>query len=104
MYFGALSIGADLAVGLIAANLIWKRKARMQLVFRSFRADFLKRPESDVYFICEEGAKVRAQFERALKTGERQNEDLRIHGRVKKKNGGYDTVADFTVALSLKRE
>lgn len=103
MYFGALAIGADIAGGLLAVRLIRERKAKVALVFKSFRADFLKRPESDVYFVCEEGARVRALVETALGSEERHTEPIPLRAEVRPEGGPPETVAEFVLELSLKR-
>src|SRR5262245_503025 len=75
MYFGALAIGADCAGGLIAwerleeANKSMKRageRARIDLIFKDFQANFLKRPEGDVHFSCEDGEKISELVEKAV--------------------------------------
>lgn len=71
MYFGALAIGADCAGGIMAVELIRAKKAKVSLIFKSFQAEFLKRPESDVYFICEAGARIRDLVDRTLLTDQR---------------------------------
>ena len=103
MYFGALAIGADIAGGLLAVEQIRKAGAKVSLAFKSFRADFLKRPESDVYFICEEGAKVRDLVARTLASEERLGEMVRIQAAVRLPDGSYDPVAEFTLELTLKK-
>lgn len=103
MYFGALAIGADVAGGLLAVRLIRERKAKVSLVFKSFRADFLKRPESDVYFVCEEGARIRALVETALASEERHTEPIPLRAEVRPDGGPVETVAEFVLELSLKR-
>jgi acyl-coenzyme A thioesterase PaaI-like protein len=103
MYFGALSIGADIAGGLLAVQLIRAERAKVSLAFKSFRADFLKRPESDVYFVCEEGARIRALVERTLASAERHTEPIALRAEVRPANGPAETVAEFVLELSLKR-
>lgn len=103
MYFGALAIGADCAGGLIAVEQIRRRKAKVSLVFKSFQAQFLKRPESDVYFVCEEGAKIQAQVVQALAQEERVTEAVNLRADVKLPDGTFETVATFVLELSLKQ-
>jgi acyl-coenzyme A thioesterase PaaI-like protein len=103
MYFGALAIGADIAGGLLAVEQIRRAGAKVSLAFKSFHADFLKRPESDVYFICEEGPKVRDLVVRTLACEERLGEQVRIQAAVRLPDGGYDPVAEFTLELTLKK-
>lgn len=102
MYFGTLAIGADCAGGLIAAALIRKQRAKVSLVFKSFQATFLKRPESHVYFVCEEGAKIRVLLERTLASEERQTVPVNLRAEVRGP-GGPETVAEFVLELSLKQ-
>jgi len=103
MYFGALAIGADCAGGLLAMDQIKRSGGKVSLVFKAFQAQFLKRPESDVYFICEEGQAIRDQVRRALESEERITEPMHIQAAVKLPNGTYEPVAEFTLELSLKR-
>jgi len=103
MYFGALAIGADCAGGLLAMDQIKRSGGKVSLVFKSFQATFLKRPESDVYFICEDGEAIRDQVRRALASEDRFTEPMRIQAAVKAPDGTFEPVADFTLELSLKR-
>jgi acyl-coenzyme A thioesterase PaaI-like protein len=103
MYFGALAIGADCAGGLLAKDQIDRTGGKVSLVFKSFQASFLKRPESDVYFICEDGAAIRNQVRRALDSEERITEPMAIQAAVKLADGSFEPVAEFTLELSLKR-
>ena len=103
MYFGALSVGADVAGGIIAMRMIEAEKAKVSLIFKDFKAEFLKRAEGDVHFTCEEGAKIRKQVRRAIESGERENEAFEILATVPSKLG-TEPVAKFTLTLSLKKK
>ena len=103
MYFGALAIGADCAGGLLAMDQIKRSGKPVSLVFKAFQANFLKRPESDVYFICGEGEAIRDQVRRALGSEERITEPMHIQAAVKLPDGTFEPVAEFTLELSLKR-
>jgi acyl-coenzyme A thioesterase PaaI-like protein len=104
MYFGALAIGADCAGGLLAMDQIKRSGAQVSLVFKAFQASFLRRPESDVYFICEEGAAIRDHVQRALDSEERITEPIHIQAAMKLSDGSFEPVAEFTLELSLKRK
>ena len=104
MYFGALAIGADCAGGLLAMDQIKRSGNKVSLVFKSFQASFLKRPESDVYFICEEGEGIRDQVRRAMESEERITKPMLIQAAVKLPDGTFEPVAEFTLELSLKRK
>ncbi|WLT32850.1 DUF4442 domain-containing protein [Geothrix sp. PMB-07] len=103
MYFGALAIGADCAGGLLAMEQINRSKQKVSLVFKAFQATFLKRPETDVYFICEEGAAIRAQVQRALASEDRITEPVRVQAAIRTAEGSFEPVAEFVLELSLKR-
>jgi len=103
MYFGALAIGADCAGGLLAMDQIKRSGGGVSLVFKAFQAAFLKRPESDVYFICEEGTAIRHQVARSLASEERITEPMHIQAAVMLADGSFEPVAEFTLELSLKR-
>ncbi len=102
MYFGALAIGADCAGGLLAMDQIKRSGKQVSLVFKSFQATFLKRPESDVYFICEGGRAIRDQVQRTLESEERITEPMAIQAAVKLPDGTFEPVAEFVLELSLK--
>ena len=104
MYFGALAIGADCAGGLLAMDQIKRSGGQVSLVFRSFQATFLKRPESHVYFICEDGEAIRDQVRRTLTSEERITEPMTIRAAVRLADGTFESVAELTLELSLKRK
>ena len=78
MYFGALAVGADITGGFLALPSIQKSKRKIVLVFKDFNAQFLKRAESDVHFICNDGLAVDQLVSTAIETQERLNYTLKI--------------------------
>jgi acyl-coenzyme A thioesterase PaaI-like protein len=98
MYFGALAAGADCAGGLIAWKLAEKK---VSLVFKDFKADFLKRAEGDVFFACEEGLEIRKLVERVASSGSREHMPVHVTATVPSKLGN-EPVARFVLTLSLK--
>lgn len=101
MYFGVLCAGADIAGGLLAMELIRETGNQVNLLFKDFNAEFLKRAESDVHFVSNDGEKVRALVHRALETGERVNETVTITAHCPKISP--DPVAKFRLTISLKK-
>ncbi len=71
MYFGALSIGAELSIALKAIEKIDESKQRIDFTFKDFKAEFLKRADDHVLFICEEADQVTALIESAKISGDR---------------------------------
>jgi len=103
MYFGTLAVGADVAGGLIAMEAIKRSKKKVQLLFKDFKADFLKRPTADVHFICKDGKMIQRQVQETLKTKKRVNRTLTIVATCPKVDPG-EVVAEFKLGLSLKAE
>ncbi|MCB1215152.1 MAG: DUF4442 domain-containing protein [Deltaproteobacteria bacterium] len=102
MYFGALSIGADAIGGVMAMHQIEASGHRIQFVFKDFKAEFLRRPEDDVHFYCEEGHKIKSQIAQTIKTGERVTRVINVVARTPKKSN--EVVARFFLGLSLKKK
>ena len=101
MYFGALAVGADVSGGVLAMHLIRKSGRNISLVFKDFKADFLKRPEGDTHFTCNDGLAVRNLIDKAIKTGERVDMPLKITATAPEISGN-EPVAEFILTLSLK--
>jgi acyl-coenzyme A thioesterase PaaI-like protein len=99
MYFGALSIGADAAGGLIAYYRILQTGKPVSLVFKDFTANFLRRPLGDVFFTCNDGKAIGELVDQAIATGKRENMTVTISATVE---GEELPVAEFTLTLSLK--
>ncbi len=103
MYFGALCIGADCAGGAIAIQRIHQSGAPVSFVFKDFQASFRKRAEGDVVFTCEEGPKLNELVKKAIESGEREEDAVRVIATVPDKMGD-EPVAEFSLTISLKRK
>lgn len=103
MYFGVLCAGADLAGGIMAIKLFKKQKEKFTFVFKDFQADFLKRCEDDVYFICDEGALVSETIKRAIQTKQRENVTLNVTATIPSLFKD-EPVGKFKLTLSLKQK
>lgn len=101
MYFGALAVGADLAGGLHSFYHSNRAKIESSIVFKSFQAQFIKRPESDVYFVCEMGELVKSMINESQQSGERVNKPIKIKAYINYPDN-KEEVADFTLELSIK--
>ena len=101
MYIGALTVGADLAGGILALELVNKSGRKMNPVFKDMQANYLKRAEGHVYFTCTEGGKIKEMVQKAVDTGERINQPVNITATVPNKLGN-EPVAEFVLTLSLK--
>ncbi|CAM2823178.1 PaaI family thioesterase [Legionella worsleiensis] len=101
MYFGALAVGADLASGLHGFYHAEQAQCKPSLVFKSFKAQFLKRPESDVYFVCTEGDVVKKMIADSQASGERINKPISVKAYTHYLTQPEE-VADFILELSIK--
>ncbi len=97
LYIGALTVGADLACGLIGMYHIQASGRDVSLIFKDFKADFLRRSDYHVDFICNQGEKIKQQVDEVIKTGERRNLPVKITAYCKE-----EPVAEFVLSLSLK--
>ena len=102
MYFGVLAIGADLTSGFLAMDLIRRSKYKINLIFKDFHADFLKRAEGDVHFVCKDGLKIQELVKNTEETGERQNLPVNVIAFVPSISD--EPVAKFILTLSLKKK
>ena len=102
MYLGTLCMGADIAGGLIAFQIMNRSKERLSFVFKDIRGEFFKRAEDDVHFACEDGAMIQEMVARARQSGERQEALVHVVARVPKKLGD-EPVAKFELTLSVKK-
>ncbi|MBC7691473.1 MAG: DUF4442 domain-containing protein [Methylotenera sp.] len=103
LYFGTLCAGADCAGGLIAMRLIQSTAPDVSLVFKDFKAAFLKRAEGDTHFTCEDGLGIQALVRKASASGERENMTVTVVATVPTKTGS-EPVAKFDLTLSLKKK
>lgn len=100
MYFGVLACGADAAGGLIAVKAIEESGKKISLVFKDFQAEFLKRPEADTVFTCDDGQIIKKMIEKTVETGERVNETVNVFATCPSISD--ELVATFRLTLSLK--
>jgi hypothetical protein len=107
MYFGALTIGAELCVASLAVKKIKEHTDsggdRIDFVFKDFKADFLKRADGDVHFICDEVQMVVDQINSAKTSTERINRTMSAYAIVPSLSE-TEKVATFLVTLSVKRK
>ncbi len=101
MYFGTLAIGADLSGGLLAAKMAREKKLKMSLAFKSMQADFIKRPEKDVIFTCNDGELIEQMLNQSQLSKERINQPVNIIATCPD-SFGSEPVATFQLTLSIK--
>ena len=101
MYIGVFTVGADLTGGLLTIRSIQKRKRKVVLIFKDFNANFFKRAEKDVIFICRDGVEIDHAVQQAVDKGERINLPINITAMLSQDTEN-DPVANFRLTLSIK--
>ena len=101
MYIGVFTVGADLTGGLLTLRSIQKRERKVVLIFKDFHANFFKRAEQDVIFICKDGAEIDHAVQQAVDKGERINLPINITAKLSQDTED-DPVANFRLTLSIK--
>ena len=98
MYFGALSVGADIAGGIQVFYFSKKMDRKVSFEFKGMNAQFLKRAESDIIFESNEGQKIQKAMEKSLKEGSRINDSIMVEA----KNDQGEVVATFEMIVSVR--
>ena len=104
MYFGALSIGADFTAGLLVMEILRKHNSKAKLLFKDFKANFLKRANSDVIFVCEgsDCENVESSILKNLKSGERVNFKVKVVAFSEDNLKPKEIIAEFILTTSIK--
>lgn len=100
MYFGALAMGAELSVALKCIQAIRESKRKIDFLFKDFKADFLKRADGHVHFICEQAAEVTDLVQQAIRSGERCNGTFEGYAIVPEH--GTEPVMTYSLTLTVK--
>jgi hypothetical protein len=98
MYFGALTVGADVAAGILAYYHSEILKKKISLAFKGMNAEFIKRAESDIRFVCSAGKHIENMLQTSISSSERQNESVMVYAL----NNLDEQVAIFEMILSIK--
>jgi hypothetical protein len=98
MYFGALSVGADIAGGIQVFYFSKKMNRQVSFAFKGMNAQFLKRAESHIVFESNEGKKIKAAMEESLREGSRVNDSIMVEA----KNDNGEIVATFEMIVSVR--
>ena len=74
------------------------QKKNISLAFKGMNANFLKRAESTIRFVCSDGKILENMVLNSIKSGERQNESVTVYAI----NEQNENVAIFEMIVSLK--
>ena len=102
MYFGALNIGAELSIAVLAFKKTRESSKKIDFIFKDFKAQYLKRAEGDVHFICEDNQTVLAQMAEAEESTERITRTLKAYAVVPSRDPN-EKIAEFELTLSVRQ-
>ena len=101
MYFGALCAGSEVTAGLLALHVADKRNAKVVILFKAVKGNFLRRATSDVVFVCEDGEPLTNAVVTAVTRKERVNLWVMVHGYAEER-GKQVKVTEFELEVSIK--
>lgn len=101
MYFGALAIGSELCIAMLAVKKIQQSGVKIDFLFKDYKAEFLKRAEGDVHFVCEQAQVVVDQINEAKNSSERINRTMTAYAIVPSVSE-TEKIATFELTLSVK--
>lgn len=101
MYFGAMGIGAELSVAAAAVMAITESKQKIDFVFKDFSAQYLKRGDGHVHFICDEVEAVKALIEEACTNPNRLERKFKGYAVVPSKSES-EPVMTYELTLSVR--
>lgn len=100
MYFGSLAMGAELSIALKAVQKIQLSQKRIDFLFKDFQAQFLRRADGDVLFVCEEGQGVSDLIDQACQDQDRHEALFRGYAHIVGKP--EEKVMTYALTLSVK--
>ena len=101
MYLGALCVGADITSALLSLSIIKESGRKILPIFKDFKADYYKRAEGDVHFVCNQGDEIQNMIQKVIQNKVRINKKIDVLAYVPSKLN-EEVVAKFSLTLSLK--
>lgn len=101
MYFGAITIGTEVAAGILAYHYLDMNNLAPLLVFKDIAGSFLRRAESDTYFICNDFQAISSGIKDLISTQSRVNVTVGVIG-VSDLSKPDEKVSDFKITISIK--
>ena len=98
MYFGALAVGADTAAGIHALYYAEMMGVNLSFAFKAVEGEFLKRAETDVLFVSDQGEDIAKWIEESIQTKSRISRPVEVQAL----NSYREIVATFKMTISLK--
>lgn len=100
MYFGALAMGAELSVAARAVQEIARSKKRIDFLFKDFKAEFLRRADGHIHFVCDEADQVAQLISDSLNSSERITRTF--NGKAVLASNPEEVVMTYSLSLSVR--
>jgi len=101
MYLGSIIIGTEVSAGILTAYYLRSGNHDLSIVFKNIAGDFIKRAESDTYFICTDSQLISDAIKQAATTKERLNVTVNVIGVTDLNKMDYK-ISDFKITVSIK--
>lgn len=102
MYFGSLAIGGDIAAGFLAFLKGKDAGINPSLAFKSYQVEFFKRPDYDVFFVCNNGKELDEMFQLSKESGERITRKAPVQAYTNYYSPDKELVAEMILEVSIK--
>lgn len=102
MYLGALAVGADLAAGLPIAFMAREEKVKLSLAFKSMSSEYLKRPDSPVFFEVLALDQFEDMINESIQKEERITKTIPVNAYIHYESQDQEKVAEFHMGLSIR--
>ncbi|MGE4130278.1 MAG: DUF4442 domain-containing protein [Bdellovibrionales bacterium] len=101
MYFGALAMGAELSIALKAVECIASQRLKVDFIFKDFQAEFLRRADGHVHFVCDQVEAVEKLIMDATQSEERL--EKKFSGFAFVPSSSEEPVMKYKLTLSVKK-
>jgi len=78
MYLGALCVGADITSALLSLSIIKESGKKILPIFKDFKANYYKRAEGDVHFVCNQGDEIQNMIQEVIQNKVRINKKIDV--------------------------
>lgn len=102
MYLGALVVGADLAAGLPIAFLARENNIKISLAFKNMSSEYMKRPDSDVFFVVEDPSRFERMLIKSQTDKIRITEDIPVKMWTHYNSESAELIAESVMGLSIR--
>lgn len=98
IYFGILSIAAEVSTGILGLGIIYKQSPSISMLVVKNQGNFYKKATGRIFFTCTNGPEIRTVIEEAIATGEGRT----VTCLSTAKNEKGETVAEIYFTWSFK--